>query len=123
MNRDDHRAGGRIGSLPDVEGARRQTVRFVLHADQPRPRRATNSSRSLLVITPTGTSPSTIIRAGSPPSSASNASSIGAPEATRANGGSIAVDTEVVTTVGSRYTRSRRVRSWMLPTTPPPAVL
>src|SRR5580658_5605186 len=102
MDRSHHGPGGRIGSLPDMDRAGGQTVLLVVHPGQLRPRRATNSSRSLRVMTPTGSSPSTIINAGSPPSSASNASSIGAPAATRAKGGSIAVETDVVTTDGSR---------------------
>src|ERR1700693_2516791 len=90
VDRDDDGTRRRIGALSDVHGTGPQAESLLeLHADQLRPRRATNSSRSLRVITPTGRSPSMIMSAGSPPSRASNASSMGAPAATRAKGGSM----------------------------------
>src|SRR5205807_276724 len=88
----DDRAGGRIGLLADVDGAGGETVghRWLCR------RRlccATNSSRSSLVIMPSGRSRSTTTSAGAPPSSRSKASSISAVRGIVGNGGSMAAPT------------------------------
>src|SRR5438552_278185 len=98
VDRLHHRSGLRVRSLTDVHRARRK-ARLAKHQ---RPRWATNSRRSERVMTPTMASPSKIINAGSPRSSASNASSIGAAAEILANGASMAVETGVETTAGSR---------------------
>src|SRR5207244_5321760 len=114
----NHRAGRGIRPLADVNRSGGEPPALLLLAHLPLC--ATNSSRSARVITATGWPASTTSTACSPRSSGSKASSIDESTPTWLNGASIAAETAVVTTAGSRYTRSSSVRSCSEPTTPRP---
>src|SRR5919199_1615102 len=102
VDRHDDRAGSRVRVLPDVNGAGGKPVRCHRWWCRRRLSWATNSSRSSLVIIPTGLSRSVTTTAGAPPSSTSKASSMSAVRWMVGNGGSMAAPTAESTSVGSR---------------------
>src|ERR671932_1366854 len=87
VDRHDDRACGRVRVLPDVNGAGGKPVGRHRWWCRRRLSWATNSSRSSLVIIPTGLSRSVTTTAGAPPSSTSKASSMSAVRWMVGNGG------------------------------------